>query len=692
MAGPKRRGIRIALIVLAIVMVLPVLGVGVVAMTYDANRLKPRIVAAIEQATGRAVAIDGSVRLGLSLRPTLQVDGVTLANAPGFAPASMATLGRLDLRLALLPLLQRHIEIEQLDLLHPVIALQIDAQGRDNWHFRPPQAPPTTGAPAAPPSGAPRTTLRIRTMRIADGAVTFDDARTHASFGIDAVDLTATQADPDGAIQIDLTAKDHAMPLAVSGDVGAPRADFMPIDLTLQAADARLRVKGSAPRFAVVGTIPDLSALSVLAGSRLPAWHDLSFQADVAPPGGATYAAGMSLAGLRVGAPTGEIAGDASIAFAAPQTIRAALTGRNLDPATLIAALPAPMPAPTTPAPTSATPAPTIAPSPAPSAAPPPPPSPAAAPAPVRVIPDRPLPFAAMPRLDADVTLTLRDTKAGAATIDRVGAHLVLHDGRLVLNPVSIDLPGGHVEATAMADASGAAALTLHAPSLSIQPLLSAFDEPDGVVGIMDLQADLHGIGTTPRALAASLHGSAAVALANGEIDNRLLVALLSRIAPEAGMLDLAGKSTRSALRCVALRADATRGVAELRALLLDTVPLRLTGSGTIDLAQEMLSLRLLPLARIGGTGISVPVNIGGTFHAPRASVDAAAGGKGLGGIVMGALGADRLIAGGGEQDGCAEQLKLARFGDPGAVPPALPPQEAGKPQNLNSLLKQLLR
>ena len=101
MAQKKRRGLRIALIVLALVVVLPVVGAGILALTFDANRLKPRIVAAIEQATGRDVAIDGPVRLGLSLRPTLEVDGVKLANAPGFAPASMATLERLDLRLAL---------------------------------------------------------------------------------------------------------------------------------------------------------------------------------------------------------------------------------------------------------------------------------------------------------------------------------------------------------------------------------------------------------------------------------------------------------------------------------------------------------------------------------------------------------------------------------------------------------------
>jgi hypothetical protein len=87
-------------------------------------------------------------------------------------------------------------------------------------------------------------------------------------------------------------------------------------------------------------------------------------------------------------------------------------------------------------------------------------------------------------------------------------------------------------------------------------------------------------------------------------------------------------------------------------------------------------------------------VNVRGNLRAPRAAVDATGVGRSLGGIVMGALGADRLIAGAGQSDGCAEQLQLARFGDPGPVPAALPAAAVGKPAppSLNNLLKQLLR
>jgi uncharacterized protein involved in outer membrane biogenesis len=690
MAEQKRRGLRIALIVLAIIVLVPIAGMAVLALTFDANRLKPRIIAAIEQATGRDVAIDGPIRLGLSLRPTLEVDSVKLANAAGFAPADMATLDRLDLRLALLPLMHRHIEIEQLDLVHPVIALQIDAQGHDNWHFQRPPGPPSNPQAPSPPSTARPTTLRVQTMSITDGAISFADARTRAAFAVATVQLTATQNDTDGSVHLSLTGTDQAIPLAVAGDIGQPGREPIPIDLTLTAADASLTVKGTAPHFALSGRIPDLAALSPLVGPALPALHDVTFQADMAPPAGGTLGTGIALTGLRIGAPTGDVSGDATITLAAPLGIRATLTTSNLDPAALIAALPPPQAA----APPAAAPAPTAAVPGAPAPTAPPAPSQAEPAHPARVISDRPLPFDRLPHVDADLTLTAQDTKLGSAVIKTASTHAVLHAGHLVLDPVAIELPGGHVDGTAMADAGGAAALTLRAPTLSIQPLLSAFDEPDGVIGTLEVRADLRGTGTTPHALVAGLDGTVGLALANGEIDNRLLVMLLSRIAPEAGFLSFAGQPPRSALRCVALRADIAHGVADLHALLLDTVPLRLTGAGTVDLGQETLSLHLQPLARVGGSGLSMPVDVRGSFRAPRAAIDAKGAGQSLGGIVIGALGADRLIAGAGQSDGCAEQLQLARFGAAGPVPAALPTQQLGKqaPNSVNNLLKQLLR
>ena len=49
-----------------------------------------------------------------------------------------------------------------------------------------------------------------------------------------------------------------------------------------------------------------------------------------------------------------------------------------------------------------------------------------------------------------------------------------------------------------------------------------------------------------------------------------------------------------------------------------------MTGSGTINLADEALSLRLRPVERLADTGITVPLIVGGTIEHPKAHIDAA--------------------------------------------------------------------
>jgi len=76
---------------------------------------------------------------------------------------------------------------------------------------------------------------------------------------------------------------------------------------------------------------------------------------------------------------------------------------------------------------------------------------------------------------------------------------------------------------------------------------------------------------------------------------------------------------------------------------------MQMKGSGTINLPQQTLDLRLTPAASLnsdgsGGGGISVPVRITGTFSQPKVGVDIAAllkgqAGQQLRGVIDGAVG-----------------------------------------------------
>jgi AsmA protein len=471
------------------------------------------------------------------------------------------------------------------------------------------------------------------------------------------------------------------------------RAAPYPVELAGEAAGATLAVKGSvaAPRLlsgidlAMTARIPDLSALSVLAGRRLPALRPVTLDARVADREGGP---GVAIRGLAVTAPEADVSGELVLGLAARPAIQATLASRRIDLDAILAALPPkslpPMPAPES-APPNAVP---------PDAAPPPPklPPPGAA----RLIPDGKLPFAALDVADADLRVSVGELRGGGASYRDLAVRLLLQDGRLVLDPATGSLPGGRLDIRLSADSRAVpppAALSLRASGLALRPLLAALHVPGDIGGAADIDADLRGAGDTPRALAAGLGGRLGIAMTDGDLDNRLfggiVAALLAGPQVPAELLGL-DHPGRTRIRCLAVRADADNGLVNLSTLLLDTGRVLVHGAGTVNLRDEAIALRLRPMLRVGAP-LVVPVRVGGTLLAPKIAADqpAAAGAAtglaaGLAGVPLGVLSA--VIANERGGDVCAPALAAAHAG-PRPPPPPAPPKGPNPAELLRGLL-----
>jgi hypothetical protein len=131
-------------------------------------------------------------------------------------------------------------------------------------------------------------------------------------------------------------------------------------------------------------------------------------------------------------------------------------------------------------------------------------------------------------------------------------------------------------------------------------------------------------------------------------------------------------------LNCFALRLDAAKGVGTVKALMLDSSTLGLTGNGGLNFGNETLDLHLKPTVGVAGTNIAAPVIVGGTFADPSTKPDAE-------GLVTGNIGTAAKLALGAstggigliigsaveqklEGDPCAAPLALARFSQPPAA------------------------
>ena len=513
---------------------------------------------------------------------------------------------------------------------------------------------------------------------------------------LDKLDIDAAKLDQP--IQFAAAAQRDATPFTATGTFGAPaqlmpgaKPQPFPVDIAIQAAGATVTAKGTIADastltgavIALAAQIPDLAALSPLAGHPLPALKTVAFQATLTDAQG--FRNGAALHALTLTTADGDLSGDATIALAGKPTLTGAFKSSRIDLDAIQTAIDQ---------------APALAP---PAAANTPPSAPPPKRRHDRLFSDEPIPFDLLRLANADLKLTIADLRTADADTKAIDAHTVLTDGKLTIDPFVADLPAGHLSGTLTADARPPAPpvhLVLHAPGLALKTLLAALHQPNYATGNIEIDANLSGAGDSPHAIAASLDGFLGLAVPSGTIDNRLLGSMLGKVMDSLNALDLVGKGGTSALRCFAVRLDARHGIAAVNPMALISSLLTMSGVGTINLGTETLAMALRPQARVAGTALVIPIAVSGPIRDPavkvndlgaaeanaRTVVGAIIGDATPLGIVGGLLGADKLF-GGGTTDICPPALAAAR-GQP------IPEARADKPSlaNPGAFLKNLFR
>ncbi len=294
----------------ATLLVLPVVAVGVAIAVVDPDDYKPQLAAAVQDATGRALTLNGPLRISRSLWPTVEVTDVKLANLPGGTRPDMARAERIEAQLSLPALIRRRIEVTRLTLIGPNILFE-QVGGKPNWVFDADPAPPAPSPPdPAPPapSGPPRpaaspapgekpaaagpfgssTTLRIRIAHVQNGMVTFKlPARTKV-VGIRSLDFDhLIDGGPLDVASVLVYADNQPFSLNASaqptGHVTDPwttRLDFAAFDATASATGTMSLAGGYDLQLAgKAAALEKLNAL--LPEMQLPALHAMTLSTHV---------------------------------------------------------------------------------------------------------------------------------------------------------------------------------------------------------------------------------------------------------------------------------------------------------------------------------------------------------------------------------------------------------------------------
>ena len=190
-----------------------------ILLLVDPNDFRGEITDAVTDATGRSMKIEGE--LSLSVFPWLGIDtgAIELGNAKGFGDSPFARIESSQIRVKLLPLLKKELEMDTLVLKGLDLNLQRQKNGRDNWSDLGGTAP-TTEQPQDDGSGPPAlTALAIGGIELENARIHFDDRQANKQFTTSALNLTTGTLQPGAPVALKLRADINSNAPAMNGHI-----------------------------------------------------------------------------------------------------------------------------------------------------------------------------------------------------------------------------------------------------------------------------------------------------------------------------------------------------------------------------------------------------------------------------------------------------------------------------------------
>lgn len=138
----------------------------------DISQYKAQALEQVKTMTGHEVAINGAFSVSLLPSPKAYAENIVVKAPEGAAAENLASIGRVDLHLAIAPLLSGKIAISQVSFVDPEIAIEVLADGRQSW-----QTPELDALMAAkePQPGEQPLDISIQNFGVQNGKFTYAD-------------------------------------------------------------------------------------------------------------------------------------------------------------------------------------------------------------------------------------------------------------------------------------------------------------------------------------------------------------------------------------------------------------------------------------------------------------------------------------------------------------------------------------
>jgi uncharacterized protein involved in outer membrane biogenesis len=639
----------------------------IIASSYDFNKFKPQITELAKQYTGRDLTLGGDIELGISLFPTLVVNDVTFQNASWGTRPQMAQVKRLEVQIAVLPILRGDIQVSRLIVVNPEFLIEIDKSGKSNLEFDVPQKSEPKAVEDQAVDGK-QDFLKFNEVQIQGGAVTYADHQSGRTEAISIEYLKFESAEFGASADIDLKFTHNKIPFQITGDLGQlsgilnPEEQW-PLNLTITALGSTVSIaghitnimeaKGIDLKLAAKGS--DIANFQQFTGEQLP----FKGPFDVAGHLTAASFENFKISDIAILLSESRISGEITLnpKSTRPQ-INAKFNSQTLDLRPFIKKDNSHSNAETKTKKTEAQ--------------------------SDKVFSAEPFDLQPLHQIDAAVSFRADQILGHRFALDKFQIDLSLKNGHLIVKPLTTNIGGGDLSSSLdLLAKNNHVKLTsrITAKKIDFGEMLKKLQITQDLDGFLDVNINLNGQGKSVSALMAGLNGDVVAILSEGKLPVKYLnivgaditSSLLKIVDPFEKKIDTAQ------INCAVCDFNIKDGLANSDVILIDDPEKTLLSTGTVNFKTEELDFGIhtkpkkgIGTKETGKVSVSLgaifkPFKLGGTLANPSLGISPERAADALGSALIGpgSLASLFVSTSSGKENPCAAALKIAGEGTP---------------------------
>jgi AsmA protein len=589
----------------------------------DIRDYKPQLEQKVTEATGRPFSVGDDLSLSLFPWAGISFSDLQLGNPPGFSEKEIVTVKSFEVRVKLLPLISKDIQVKRFILNEPHITLVKNKNGQVNWAQPDTASKNTAGEKTAQASkspaaeaGLPIKDLTVAEFSIENGSITWIDHTVDTRKEITALNLKLKDVSLERPVTLSFSALLDNQPLSIDGTVGPVGKDFkqaaIPLDLDIKALkELILKLHGNVKNPASKPGIDMAVEIKAFSPRKLMAALNQAFPVATSDPD----ALGRVALKANLKGDQNKLTVSDGIFNLDESTLRFSLKASdfsrpnlafdlNLDQINLDRYLP-----------------PKSEQQPAPSK---------------KTDPKKATDYEPLRKLILDGRIKIGQLVASKAKIKDLLVQIKAKNGIFNIDPLRLAMYQGNVDGKGSLNVqtnTPRSSLSLNAENIQAGPLLRDVLEKDILEGVTTAQLKLAVTGDDAAMIKQSLDGTGQLRFNDGAIIGIDRAGMVRNVKSAFGLEQKPDQRPRTDFAELNAPFSITQGLVHTPQTSLKSPLLRVTAAGDANLVKETLNFRVEP--KVVGTikgqgdteqrsGIMVPVLVSGTFAKPQFAPDLA--------------------------------------------------------------------